>query len=163
MTGIEGATSVKMRDNAKVYISNTNDPSFNSTKQEIGVVPASTISRTDKTVGIRFNSNAATTLKEGYWYEINFSYDNASASTASCPGETFIKMCIVPEYATWNSSPRTASTNWNDDNNWLRSTKAEIFKDSGSVFANRFISEICFLNGRKVMTCILKKLKKEKI
>ena len=130
MTGIEGATSVKMRDNAKVYISNTNDPSFNSTKQEIGVVPASTISRTDKTVGIRFNSNAATTLKEGYWYEINFSYDNASASTASCPGETFIKMCIVPEYATWNSSPRTASTNWNDDNNWLRSTKAEIFKDS---------------------------------
>lgn len=130
MTGIEGAKSVKMRDNAKVYISNTNDPSFNSTKQEIGVVPASTISRTDKTVGIRFNSNAATTLKEGYWYEINFSYDNASASTASCPGETFIKMCIVPEYATWNSSPRTASTNWNDDNNWLRSTKAEIFKDS---------------------------------
>lgn len=130
MTGIEGAKSVKMRDNAKVYISNTNDPSFNSTKQEIGVVPASTISRTDKTVGIRFNSNAATTLKEGYWYEINFSYDNADGSMASCPGETFIKMCIVPEYATWNSSPRTASTNWNDDNNWLRSTKAEIFKDS---------------------------------
>ena len=130
MTGIEGATSVKMKDNAKVFISNTNDPSFNSTKQVIGVVTSSTVSRTDKTVGIRFNSNAATTLKEGYWYEINFSYDNASASTASCPGETFIKMCIVPEYATWNSSPRTASTNWNDDKNWLRSTKAEIFKDS---------------------------------
>ena len=130
MTGIEGATSVNMRDYAKVFISNTNDPSFNSTKQEIGVVTSNTIYRTDNTVGIRFNSNAATTLKEGYWYEINFSYDNASASTASCPGETFIKMCIVPEYATWNSSPRTASTNWNDDNNWLRSTKAEIFKDS---------------------------------
>lgn len=130
MTGIEGATSVKMRDNAQVFISNTNDPSFNSTKQVIGVVTASTVRRTDKTVGIRFYSNAATTLKEGYWYEINFSYDNADGSTASCPGETFIKMCIVPEYATWNSSPRTASTNWNDDNNWLRSTKAEIFKDS---------------------------------
>ena len=130
MTGIEGATSVRMRDYAKVFISNTNDPSFNSTKQEIGVVTSNTIYRTDNTVGIRFNSNAATILKEGYWYEINFSYDNASASEASCPGETFIKMCIVPEYATWNSSPRTASTNWNDDNNWLRSTKAEIFKDS---------------------------------
>lgn len=130
MTGIEGATSVKMRYDAQVSISNTNDPDFNSTKQAIGVVTSNTISRTDKTVGIRFNSNAAKTLKEGYWYEINFSYNNASASTASCPGETFIKMCIVPEYATWNSSPRTASTNWNDDNNWLRSTKAEIFKDS---------------------------------
>lgn len=130
MTGIEGATSVKMRDYAKVFISNTNDPSFNSTKQEIGVVTSNTIYRTDNTVGIRFNSNAATILKEGYWYEINFSYDNADGSMASCPGETFIKMCIVPEYATWNSSPRTASTNWNDDNNWLRSTKAEIFKDS---------------------------------
>lgn len=130
MTGIEGATSVRMRDYAKVFISNTNDPSFNSTKQEIGVVTSNTIYRTDNTVGIRFNSNAAKNLKEGYWYEINFSYDNADGSMASCPGETFIKMCIVPEYATWNSSPRTASTNWNDDNNWLRSTKAEIFKDS---------------------------------
>lgn len=130
MTGIEGATSVSMRNYAKVFISNTNDPSFNSTKQEIGVVTSNTIYRTDNTVGIRFNPNAATILKEGYWYEINFSYDNADGSMASCPGETFIKMCIVPEYATWNSSPRTASTNWNDDNNWLRSTKAEIFKDS---------------------------------
>lgn len=130
MTGIEGAKSVKMRYDAKVSISNTNDPDFNSTKQEIGVVTSSTIYETDKTVGIRFNPNAATILKEGYWYEINFSYDNADGSMASCPGETFIKMCIVPEYATWNSSPRTASTNWNDDNNWLRSTKAEIFKDS---------------------------------
>lgn len=130
MTGIEGATSVRMRDYAKVFISNTNDPSFNSTKQEIGVVTSNTIYNSSKTVGIRFNPNAATILKEGYWYEINFSYDNADGSMASCPGETFIKMCIVPEYATWNSSPRTASTNWNDDNNWLRSTKAEIFKDS---------------------------------
>lgn len=130
MTGIEGATSVKMRETNQVFISNTNDPTFNSTKQVIGVVTSGTIRNTDKNVGIRFNSSAATTLKEGYWYEINFSYDNASASEASCPGETFIKMCIVPEYATWNSSPRTASTNWNDDNNWLRSTKAEIFKDS---------------------------------
>ena len=131
MTGIEGATSVNMsEEDAQVCISNTNDPDFNSTKQAIGVVTANTIYETDNTVGIRFNSNAVTTLKEGYWYEINFRYANASASTASCPGETFIKMCIVPEYATWNSSPRTASTNWNDDNNWLRSTKAEIFKDS---------------------------------
>ena len=130
MTGIEGATSVNMRDYAKVFISNTNDPDFNSTKQEIGVVTSSIIKNSDKTVGIRFNPNAATILKEGYWYEINFSYNNADGSMASCPGETFIKMCIVPEYATWNSSPRTASTNWNDDNNWLRSTKAEIFKDS---------------------------------
>lgn len=130
MTGIERATSVRIRDKEKVFISNTNDPDFNSTKQVIGVVTSSTIYRTDNTVGIRFNSNAAKILKEGYWYEINFSYDNADGSMASCPGETFIKMCIVPEYATWNSSPRTASTNWNDDNNWLRSTKAEIFKDS---------------------------------
>ena len=130
MTGIEGATSVRMRETNQVFISNTNDPTFNSTKQVIGVVTSGTIRNTDKNVGIRFNSNAKTILKEGYWYEINFSYDNADGSMASCPGETFIKMCIVPEYATWNSSPRTASTNWNDDNNWLRSTKAEIFKDS---------------------------------
>lgn len=130
MTGIERATSVEMIDEAQVSISNTNDPDFNSTEQMIGVVTANTIKNSDNTVGIRFNSNAVKTLKEGYWYEIHFRYANADGSMASCPGETFIKMCIVPEYATWNSSPRTASTNWNDDNNWLRSTKAEIFKDS---------------------------------
>lgn len=130
MTGIERAKSVEMIDEAQVSISNTNDPDFNSTEQMIGVVTSNTINETDKTVGIRFNSNAVKTLKEGYWYEIHFRYKNADGSMASCPGETFIKMCIVPEYATWNSSPRTASTNWNDDNNWLRSTKAEIFKDS---------------------------------
>lgn len=130
MTGIEGATSVELIDEAQVSISNTNDPDFNSTEQMIGVVTANTIKNSDNTVGIRFNSNAVKTLKEGYWYEIHFRYANADGSMASCPGETFIKMCIVPEYATWNSSPRTASTNWNDDNNWLRSTKAEIFKDS---------------------------------
>lgn len=130
MTGIEGAKSVEMIDEAQVSISNTNDPDFNSTEQMVGVVTANTIKNSDNTVGIRFNSNAVKTLKEGYWYEIHFRYANADGSMASCPGETFIKMCIVPEYATWNSSPRTASTNWNDDNNWLRSTKAEIFKDS---------------------------------
>ena len=130
MTGIERAQSVEMIDKAQVSISNTNDPDFNSTEQMIGVVTANTIKKSDNTVGIRFNSNAVKTLKEGYWYEIHFRYANADGSMASCPGETFIKMCIVPEYATWNSSPRTASTNWNDDNNWLRSTKAEIFKDS---------------------------------
>lgn len=130
MTGIERAKSVEMIDEAQVSISNTNDPDFNSTEQMIGVVTANTIKNSDNTVGIRFNSNAVKTLKEGYWYEIHFRYANADGSMASCPGETFIKMCIVPEYATWNSSPRTASTNWNDDNNWLRSTKAEIFKDS---------------------------------
>lgn len=130
MTGIEGAKSVEMKDEAQVSISNTNDPDFNSTEQMIGVVTANTIKNSDNTVGIRFNSNAVKPLKEGYWYEIHFRYANADGSMASCLGETFIKMCIVPEYATWNSSPRTASTNWNDDNNWLRSTKAEIFKDS---------------------------------
>lgn len=130
MTGIEGAKSVEMIDEAQVSISNSNDPDFNSTEQMIGVVTANTIKNSYNTVGIRFNSNAVKTLKEGYWYEIHFRYANADGSMASCPGETFIKMCIVPEYATWNSSPRTASTNWNDDNNWLRSTKAEIFKDS---------------------------------
>ena len=130
MTGIERAKSVEMIDKAQVSISNTNDPDFNSTEQMIGVVTANTIKNSDNTVGIRFNSNAVKTMKEGYWYEIHFRYANADGSMASCPGETFIKMCIVPEYATWNSSPRTASTNWNDDNNWLRSTKAEIFKDS---------------------------------
>ena len=37
------------------------------------------------------------------------------------------------------------------------------YSGTARVFANRFISTIYVLNGRKVMTCILKKLKKKKI
>lgn len=132
MASMEDADNVKLENSGKVWISSTNDPQMtlaSGQDQFVGYVSSSTISKYDETIGIRFSGDAVNRLREGYWYEINFSFNNtASSSTASCPGEVFIKMLIVPEYATWKPSQATNSA-WNSDDNWIRSNKAEIFKN----------------------------------
>lgn len=131
MTSMEDADKVTLENRGKVWIASTNDPQMvlaNGNDQFVGTVTSATISKNDETIGIRFNSNAASRLREGYWYELNFSFNNTeSSSTASCPGEVFVKMLVVPEYATWQPSTATNSA-WNNDANWLRSNKAEIYK-----------------------------------
>ena len=131
MTSMEDADRVTLEYNGKVWIASTNDPQMkltSGTEQSIGTVTTATINKNDETIGIRFNTNAATRLREGYWYELNFSFNNTeSSSTASCPGEVFVKMLVVPEYATWQPSTTTNAA-WNSDANWLRSNKAEIYK-----------------------------------
>ena len=131
MTSMEDADRVTLENNGKVWIASTNDPQMtltSGTEQSIGTVTTATINKNDETIGIRFNSNAASRLREGYWYELNFSFNNTeSSSTASCPGEVFVKMLVVPEYATWQPSATTHAA-WNNDANWLRSSKAEIYK-----------------------------------
>ncbi|WP_302973912.1 T9SS type A sorting domain-containing protein [uncultured Prevotella sp.] len=131
MTSMEDADRVTLENNGKVWIASTNDPQMtltSGTEQSIGNVTTATINKNDETIGIRFNSNAASRLREGYWYELNFSFNNTeSSSTASCPGEVFVKMLVVPEYATWQPSTTTHAA-WNSDANWLRSSKAEIYK-----------------------------------
>ena len=131
MTSMEDADRVTLENNGKVWIASTNDPQMtltSGTEQSIGTVTTATINKNDETIGIRFNSNAASRLREGYWYELNFSFNNTeSSSTASCPGEVFVKMLVVPEYATWQPSATTHAA-WNSDANWLRSSKAEIYK-----------------------------------
>ena len=69
-------------------------------------------------------------LHEGYWYELNFSYEqDVAGSTMSCPGEVFITFKVVPEYLTWNSTlANKLNANWNNDLNWKRSTAAELYK-----------------------------------
>lgn len=131
MTSMEDADRVTLENNGKVWIASTNDLQMtltSGTEQSIGNVTTATINKNDETIGIRFNSNAASRLREGYWYELNFSFNNTeSSSTASCPGEVFVKMLVVPEYATWQPSATTHAA-WNSDANWLRSSKAEIYK-----------------------------------
>lgn len=131
MTSMEDADRVTLEYNGKVWIASTNDPQMKLTSgqdQFFGTVTSTYINKNDETIGIHFNTNAATRLREGYWYELNFSFNNTeSSSTASCPGEVFVKMLVVPEYATWQPSTTTNAA-WNSDANWLRSNKAEIYK-----------------------------------
>lgn len=131
MTSMEDADRVTLEYNGKVWIASTNDPQMKLTSgqdQFFGTVTSTYINKNDETIGIHFNTNAATRLREGYWYELNFSFNNTESSrTASCPGEVFVKMLVVPEYATWQPSTTTNAA-WNSDANWLRSNKAEIYK-----------------------------------
>ena len=120
---------IKFRDESKVFIADSNDPTFTSTKQIIGKLKETTLKTGAKEIGLVFNNNALTTFHEGYWYELNFSYElYNSSTTAACPGDLFITFKVVPEYLTWFPTvANKLNANWNNDLNWKRSTAAELY------------------------------------
>ena len=57
--------------------------------------------------------------------------NSTDATVVNCPGETFFRLKIVPEYVTWNPTAENGTnSNWNNDNNWRRSTAAELYDAS---------------------------------
>lgn len=123
---------IQFLDDSKVFISDSNDPTFTSTKQIIGKLKETTLKTGAKEIGLVFNKNASTTFHEGYWYELNFSYElHNSSTTAACPGDMFITFKVVPEYLTWFPTvANKLNANWNNDLNWKRSTAAELYDKS---------------------------------
>ncbi|WP_308275738.1 hypothetical protein [Prevotella sp.] len=115
-----------------VFISDTNDPTFTSTNQIIGTLKEKTLATGTKTLGLVFDGNVVNILHEGYWYELNFSYElSNNSSTAACPGDLFITLKVVPEYLTWFPTvANKLNANWNNDLNWKRSTAAELYDKS---------------------------------
>lgn len=132
MTSLESSKSVAFNNESKIFISDTNDPSFTNELQVVGKVVNEEVETDDSLIEICFDRSALTTFHEGYWYELNFSFSQirqAGEAVVSCPGETFIKFKIVPEYLTWYSSAANKlNANWNNDLNWMRSTAAVIYK-----------------------------------
>lgn len=120
---------IQFRDDSKVFIADTNDPTFTSAKQLIGKLKETTLKTGAKEIGLVFNNDASTTFHEGYWYELNFSYElYNSSTTAACPGDLFITFKVVPEYLTWFPTvANKLNANWNNDLNWKRSTAAELY------------------------------------
>ena len=120
---------IKFLDDQKVFISDSNDPTFTSTKQIVGMLKEKTLATGTKTLGLVFGDNVLDILHEGYWYELNFSYElHNSTTTAACPGDLFITLKVVPEYLTWFPSvANKLNANWNNDLNWKRSTAAELY------------------------------------
>lgn len=129
--GKDNNIEVSFQNESNVFISDTNDPTFNttSTKQIVGKLRESTLKTGTKEIGLVFNDNAKDILHEGYWYEMNFSYElYNSSTTAACPGDLFITLKVVPEYLTWFPSvANKLNANWNNDLNWKRSTAAELY------------------------------------
>ncbi len=130
VASLESTTQIEFLND--VFISDSNDPTFDNTKQIVGKIKNTIFDKRETKLRVVFNSKALTVFREGYWYELNFSYQQhrvGSETVVSCPGEMFIKFKIVPEYLTWNSTPDNKfNANWNNDLNWMRSTAAEIYK-----------------------------------
>ena len=123
---------IQFRDSSKVFIADTNDPTFTSTKQLIGKLKEKTLATGTKTLGLVFDDNVLDILHEGYWYELNFSYElHNNSTTAACPGDLFITLKVVPEYLSWFPTvANKLNANWNNDLNWKRSTAAELYDKS---------------------------------
>ena len=133
--GKDENVEIKFLYDQKVFISDTNDPTFNTastTKQIVGTLKEETLATGTKTLGLVFDDKVLDILHEGYWYELNFSYELSNNSlTAACPGDLFITLKVVPEYLTWFPSvANKLNANWNNDLNWKRSTAAELYNQS---------------------------------
>ena len=66
-------------------------------------------------------------FREGYSQTLHFFFNEATAISEPtvCDGSAILTIKIVPEYLTWTGKE---GDNWNNDNNWKRSVKTEIYK-----------------------------------
>lgn len=93
--------------------------SIDFSKNEENVVEGTT--STKKVTNLDFH--------EGYDYTFAISYHDASktigGSVTICYAYTFFTLRVIPEYVTWTGAVPT-NTNWNNDGNWRRSSRAEL-------------------------------------
>lgn len=131
---------------ADIIMSNTNDPALQSqigslvfAKADQPDQPHNLLS-SDSTVNIRLADGIINKIHEGYWYELQLQYvvtNSSDATVVNCPGETFFRLKIVPEYVTWNPTAENGTnSNWNNDNNWRRSTASELYNASYTDYGN---------------------------
>ena len=78
-------------------------------------------------------ANCAIDFHEGFEYEVSTSYfDSRDAGVSGrCEGDIYLVVKIVPEFVTWNPYAIDATyynVNWNNDTNWQRSERAELYK-----------------------------------
>lgn len=121
----------------KVIVASTNDPLW-ETKLNTQVatlekeeLPAFN-KKTQATLNLKFENDAVTDFHEGYYYVLRFAFEKraASAGTTYCPGESYLKVKIVPEFITWTpTADGGMNANWNNDANWHRSSSTELYDD----------------------------------
>lgn len=121
-----------------VYVATTNDPLWNATGATLLSSPVATlrsetlpeiVAGKQSTLDLKFSKNVLENFHEGYYYELRFVFEQraASAGTTNCPGESYLKLKIVPEFITWTpTADGGMNANWNNDVNWHRSSKEEL-------------------------------------
>lgn len=121
----------------KVYVASTNDPLWEKKlNTQVATLEKAELPAFDKTtqatLNLKFIDDAVADFHEGYYYELRFVYEKraASAATTNCPGESYLKLKIVPEFITWTpTADGGMNANWNNDVNWHRSSKEELYDD----------------------------------
>lgn len=120
-----------------VIVASTNDPLWeNKLNQTVATLEKAELPAFDKTtqatLNLKFSDDAVAAFHEGYYYVLRFVYEKraASAATTSCPGESYLKVKIVPEFITWTpTADGGMNANWNNDDNWHRSSSTELYDD----------------------------------
>lgn len=120
-----------------VIVASTNDPLWEKKLN----TPVATLENeelpafnktTQATLNLKFEDDAVENFHEGYYYVLRFAYEKraASAGTTYCPGESYLKVKIVPEFITWTpTADGGMNANWNNDDNWHRSSSTELYDD----------------------------------
>ena len=118
-----------------VIVASTNDPLWEKKLN----TPVATLENeelpafnktTQATLNLKFEDDAVENFHEGYYYVLRFAYEKraASAGTTYCPGESYLKVKIVPEFITWTpTADGGMNANWNNDDNWHRSSSTELY------------------------------------
>ena len=118
-----------------VIVASTNDPLWEKKLDtQVATLEKEELPAFDKktqaTLNLKFEDAAIADFHEGYYYVLRFAYEKrgASATTTNCPGESYLKVKIVPEFITWTpTADGGMNANWNNDDNWHRSSSTELY------------------------------------
>ena len=118
-----------------VYVASTNDPLWEKKlNTHVATLKNAELPAFDKTtqatLNLNFEDAAVADFHEGYYYELRFVFEQraATAATTNCPGESYLKLKIVPEFITWTpTADGGMNANWNNDDNWHRSSSEELY------------------------------------
>ena len=118
-----------------VIVASTNDPLWKTKlNTQVATLENAKLPAFDKTtqatLNLKFEDAAIADFHEGYYYVLRFAYEKraASAATTNCPGESYLKVKIVPEFITWTpTADGGMNANWNNDDNWHRSSSTELY------------------------------------
>ena len=118
-----------------VFVTSTNDPLWEGklNTKVVATLQSDELLAFDKTtqatLNLKFEDAAVADFHEGYYYVLRFAYEKRGATDppTNCPGESYLKVKIVPEFITWTpTADGGMNANWNNDDNWHRSSSTEL-------------------------------------
>lgn len=145
-------TLTDIENQNELYLIDSNDPvvekiilqdDFDPFAYSIGtLVDLSAAGSDDDIMKVQFNLNEQTigqvgsftfNPREGYWYKFEVYFKEEGGASGACYGNLFVTMHVVPAFQKWVGE---STDNWNNDANWVRSTKKELKKGDNDSYAN---------------------------